>query len=254
MEPRLHLTYAGTLEQTSPDWFLLLIPSSLFAGLSGKALLSGTLNGQAFEGLAMPTPAGYTLSLSRSFCERLGMAEGGPVTLDCELQSPMAEQQQILAPESAALQAVAPEAREAYLKLVADQKAELPEELRGWNWGAFLLGPIWGAFHGVWIGLLLFVPYVGVIASIPLATMFGKRGNEWAWKNRHWESVEQFRAAQRAWALWGILGSVALTVVVFAIAYKFYAGLYSGDLSGLDQLNGGNLNGVDLNSLQGVLQ
>lgn len=61
--------------------------------------------------------------------------------------------------------------------------AVLPEELRGFNWGAFSLGGIWAINHNAWMGLLAFVPYLGYIMAIIL----GIRGNEWAWQNRHWE-------------------------------------------------------------------
>lgn len=79
--------------------------------------------------------------------------------------------------------------------------AVLPEELRGFNWGAFSLGGIWAINHNAWMGLLAFVPYLGYIMAIIL----GIRGNEWAWQNRHWESVEQFKQVQSAWEKPGII-------------------------------------------------
>jgi len=76
----------------------------------------------------------------------------------------------------------------------------LPAELQGVNWGAFFLSFFWVLAHRTWIGLLIFVPYVGWIMSFVL--LF--KGNEWAWQNRQWESIEQFRAVQRTWARWGV--------------------------------------------------
>jgi hypothetical protein len=88
--------------------------------------------------------------------------------------------------------------------------AFVPAEVRGWNWGAFLLSWIWSIGNSSWIGLLALVPYVGFIMSIIL----GIKGSEWAWQNRRWQSVEQFKATQRVWAYWGI----GIVIVWFFIA------------------------------------
>ncbi len=72
----------------------------------------------------------------------------------------------------------------------------LPPELRGWNWGAFLLTWIWGIGHNVWIALVALgglIPYVGWIISIVMAIVLGVRGNEWAWQNKKWDSIEQLQ-------------------------------------------------------------
>ena len=77
----------------------------------------------------------------------------------------------------------------------------MPKELRGWNWGAFLLNIIWGIGNRTYIALLMFVPFVNLV----MAFVLGAKGNEWAWQNRQWESVEQFKAVQKAWAIWGFV-------------------------------------------------
>ena len=76
----------------------------------------------------------------------------------------------------------------------------IPEEIKGWNWGAAGLPFIWGMYHHVWISLLKFVPIVGWIWWI----VMGLKGNEWAWRKNYWVSVEQFKATQRKWMPWGI--------------------------------------------------
>lgn len=76
----------------------------------------------------------------------------------------------------------------------------LPQELQGLNWGAFLMTWIWGIAHSSWWSLLCFVPYVGII--VPFIMLF--KGNEWAWQNRRWESIQQFRDTQAVWTKWGI--------------------------------------------------
>lgn len=76
----------------------------------------------------------------------------------------------------------------------------IPEGVKGWSWGAFLLNWIWAIGNKTWIGLLALVPYVGFI----MAVVLGFKGREWAWKNKEWESIEHFNRVQRKWSLWGI--------------------------------------------------
>lgn len=85
------------------------------------------------------------------------------------------------------------------------------DEIKGWNWGAFLLGPIWGIGNGVVISLLCFVPIVGFVMRFVL----GIKGNEWSWKNRQWTSIKQFKSHQRRWAIAGLIiyGPVALFIL-----------------------------------------
>jgi len=73
--------------------------------------------------------------------------------------------------------------------------AEVPEGVGGWSWGGFMFGWLWGAFNSTWIALLTLIPIVGVVMSFVL----GAKGNEWAWRNRRWDSVDHFRRVQRRW-------------------------------------------------------
>jgi hypothetical protein len=77
--------------------------------------------------------------------------------------------------------------------------ASVPPEIDHFNWGAFILNWIWGLAHNTPIALLGFVPCVG--CAMPF--VLGLRGSAWAWQNRRWDSVEQFRRSQRNWALAG---------------------------------------------------
>jgi hypothetical protein len=81
-----------------------------------------------------------------------------------------------------------------------------------------LLGWIWGIAHNTWISLLLFVPVVNLVMPFVL----GARGSRWAWRNRRWTSVAQFRAAQRRWAIAGVL---VVGVAVAIAAGSAYLGL-----------------------------
>ena len=92
--------------------------------------------------------------------------------------------------------------------------ASIPIEIRGWNWGAFFLTWIWGFSHGVWISLVCFIPLVNIVMPFVL----GATGNEWAWQNRRWDSIEHFKRTQRRWAWWGL--GVSLAVIVLCIVVR----------------------------------
>jgi hypothetical protein len=87
--------------------------------------------------------------------------------------------------------------------------AAVPPEVRGWNWGAFLLTWIWGIGNGTYIALLAFVPLV----NLAMPFVLGAMGTSWAWRNKRWESIDQFKRVQRSWALWG-LGVVGALVAL----------------------------------------
>lgn len=94
-----------------------------------------------------------------------------------------------------------------------------PDEVKGWNWGAFLLTFIWGAGNRVWSTALVGVPFIGFF--IPF--IVGAKGSEWAWQNKEWESIEHFKEVQRKWAYWGFGVTVACFVVFFSLGmYGFF--------------------------------
>jgi hypothetical protein len=90
----------------------------------------------------------------------------------------------------------------------------IPEGVKGWNWGAFVLGWIWGVCNGVPLALLQLIPFAPV--GIGIAVWLGLQGNELAWKGKRWESVEQFQSTQRKWhrAAMVVLAILAAVVVV----------------------------------------
>ena len=74
---------------------------------------------------------------------------------------------------------------------------EITTEIKNkFNWGAFFLGWIWGLFNKSYITLLqipiAFIPFIGPVINIGLAVWFGKKGNEWALKNKHFNNLEEF--------------------------------------------------------------
>jgi hypothetical protein len=97
-------------------------------------------------------------------------------------------------------------------------QAVIPDEIRGWNWGAFLLNWIWGLGNATYIALLMFVPLVNLIMPFVL----GAKGNVWAWQNRKWPSIDAFKREQRIWSWVGAL--LYLGGISFVAALIFLIG------------------------------
>ncbi len=102
----------------------------------------------------------------------------------------------------------------------------MPASLRGWNWGAFLMPPIWGAANQVWIGLLWLIPFLipglpvtlGLLLAMGFAVYLGLRGNELAWSAKKWRSVEHFKRTQQAWLTWGVILNIVMVVIIIAMS------------------------------------
>ena len=89
----------------------------------------------------------------------------------------------------------------------------------GWNWGAFLLNWIWGIGNRTYIAFLMFVPLVNFVMPFVL----GVKGNQWAWENESWESVEQFRRVQRRWAIAGVIAWIGMFGLVLLLWFGLLA-------------------------------
>ena len=95
----------------------------------------------------------------------------------------------------------------------------VPPEIKGWNWGGFLLTWIWGIGNNVWVSLIAllgFIPYIGWAIGLAMRIILGIRGNEWAWQHKKWDSIEQFKKWQKTWMWWGIAIIAAYIVLVIA--------------------------------------
>ena len=95
------------------------------------------------------------------------------------------------------------------------KSAVVPDELKGWNWGAFLLTWIWGAGNEVWLALLALIPLPMV--RLAMAIILGIKGNEWAWQSKKWESIDHFRRTQRIWLIWGIIALCLPFILIIGI-------------------------------------
>ncbi len=97
--------------------------------------------------------------------------------------------------------------------------APIPDGIKGWSWGAFLLNWIWAIFNRTWWGLLALIPYVGFVVAIWL----GFKGREMAWKNSSWDSIEHFNRVQKKWSQWAVgIILAAIIGILAAIAIPAY--------------------------------
>jgi prepilin-type processing-associated H-X9-DG protein len=97
--------------------------------------------------------------------------------------------------------------------------AVLPPELRGFSWGGLLMSWIWAIGNGTWVGLLALVPCVGFFMRIAL----GVKGNEWAWRNKKWKSIEHFRSAQLVWTIVGVCLLLLSVPIYAAVMFPVFA-------------------------------
>lgn len=95
-----------------------------------------------------------------------------------------------------------------------NNSSPVPEEIKGWSWGGFLLSWIWAIGNHVWIGLLALIPFLSLIMQIIL----GVKGREWAWQSKHWESIEQFKETQKKWAIAGLI----IIILGFLVPLVFF--------------------------------
>jgi serine/threonine-protein kinase len=114
--------------------------------------------------------------------------------------------------------------------------SQVPAEIRGWNWGAFLLPGLWCITNHVWIGLIAWVDITlvtGGLPSLTVAFILGAKGNEWAWRSRRWKSIAAFKAHQRAWAIVAVLIWVlillAVLLLVFGIVFWGFSAIMGGN-------------------------
>jgi hypothetical protein len=93
------------------------------------------------------------------------------------------------------------------------KNATVPDEIKGWSWGGFILNWIWSIGNNTPIGLLALVPYLGFVVCFVL----GFKGREWAWRNKRWESVAQFNEVQRKWSITSVIFLLAAAILIAAL-------------------------------------
>ena len=90
-------------------------------------------------------------------------------------------------------------------------------ELKKFNWGAAVFGPLWGVFNGtflrcistfmvmiLFIGIILLtIPYkiMSIIVFVLYFIYMGFKGSKWSWEEKKWKTFERFLIIQNRWNL-----------------------------------------------------
>lgn len=106
----------------------------------------------------------------------------------------------------------------------------IPEEIKGLNWGAFFWNWVWLIPINVTYAIIMFFAnmFTGGTSTIVLAFYLLFQGNELAWKNKQYRSIEEFQEEQKKWTLSGlvcVLLPAVLAIIGIAILFTMYCGM-----------------------------
>lgn len=96
---------------------------------------------------------------------------------------------------------------------------KMPDELKRYNWGAFLLTFFWGIGNkkyliSLLVFLLGFIPLIGGLVALGFSIWCGTKGNEWAWQSKSWKDVNEFNKVQKRWVVASLIITIIITVLV----------------------------------------
>lgn len=94
---------------------------------------------------------------------------------------------------------------------------EAPNEIKGWNWGAFMFSIIWGIGNRTYLPLLCLIPFFNIVWVF----VCGFKGNEWAWNSGQFlmEDVNTFKEIQKTWNRAGLVWFII--VIALIVLYLF---------------------------------
>ena len=90
---------------------------------------------------------------------------------------------------------------------------QIPEEIKKWNWGAFMLNIYWGIGNKTYLTLLCLIPVFNFVWMF----VCGFKGNEWAWKSNNYSNTKEFFLVQDTWNRAGFV-----TFIIFASFLALY--------------------------------
>lgn len=95
----------------------------------------------------------------------------------------------------------------------------VPEEVKKWSWGAMILPFFWGPYFNVMSSFLLLIP----IFNWGWWIVLGINGNEWAWKNGKWGSVEEFNYEQRKWNKYSVI--LIISIIFLSLSINLFSSI-----------------------------
>ncbi|MCC8440029.1 MULTISPECIES: hypothetical protein [Leuconostoc] len=98
----------------------------------------------------------------------------------------------------------------------------VPAEVKGWNWGAFMYNIFWGIGNKTYLPLLCLIPVFNFVWIF----VCGFKGNEWAWQKGDYKDVETFKAVQVTWNRAGIVQFI-IAIAIMVLYFMFFAAIIS---------------------------
>ncbi|MBZ6004168.1 ribonuclease G [Leuconostoc gelidum subsp. aenigmaticum] len=94
----------------------------------------------------------------------------------------------------------------------------VPAEVKGWNWGAFMFNIFWGIGNKTYLPLLCLIPIFNIVWFF----VCGFKGNEWAWQKGDYQDVKTFKAIQATWNRAGLVQFIIMMAVM--VLYFLFIG------------------------------
>lgn len=98
----------------------------------------------------------------------------------------------------------------------------VPAEVKGCNWGAFMYNIFWGIGNKTYLPLLCLIPVFNFVWIF----VCGFKGNEWAWQKNDYKDVATFKAVQATWNRAGLVQFV-ITIAAMILYFLFFAAMVS---------------------------
>lgn len=102
----------------------------------------------------------------------------------------------------------------------------VPNEIKKWNWGAFVFNIWWGIGNKTYLPLLCLIPVLNIVWFF----ICGAKGNKWAWEKGEYKDVETFLLVQKSWNRAGFVSFIA--TIIFAIIYFIFIASMVGSILG----------------------
>ena len=107
----------------------------------------------------------------------------------------------------------------------------VPDEIKGWNWGAFFWNWVWLVPVNTTLAIIMcFANMVTCgLSTLILAFYLGIKGNEMAWEKRQYKSIEEFKEEQKKWTISGLLCiflPFVIGVITFISIFMIYFGMF----------------------------
>ncbi|MFK4567125.1 ribonuclease G [Enterococcus sp. UD-01] len=104
---------------------------------------------------------------------------------------------------------------------------ETPNEVKGWNWGAFMFNIIWGIGNRTYLPLLCLIPLFNIVWVF----VCGFKGNEWAWQSGQFliEDIDTFKEIQKTWNRAGFVCfilAIAIIVLYIVLAVTLFSYIF----------------------------